>query len=200
MRRTEKKSGNNQPAPETCADWAQRNEFICVASHELKTPLTALKLQVEMAKRALDRDLTSVPPHKMRAIIDRTYKDTLRLVRLVDDMLDVTRIKTGRLNINREYFALQDFLEEFQERLQPDFRAGLSWRLNAPVMVHWDRFRIEQVLLNLISNAIRYGENSPVSVTASAGCGEVFLAVKDEGPGIPISQQKKLFHTYGIKS
>lgn len=176
---------------------ATKNEFISIASHELKTPLTALKLQVEMAKRDLDREELS--PEKFKKIIDRTHKDVLRLSRLVDDMLDVSRINTGKFNMNYEFFNLEDYIEEILNRSISgieNLEKLIHTNINAPVMVRWDRFRIEQVILNLFTNAIRYGENTDIHLTVTAGGGYAYIRVKDHGPGIPKKDHKKVFERY----
>lgn len=179
---------------------ATKNEFISIASHELKTPLTALQLQVEMAKRVLDMENSEgLSPEKVKAIIDRTHKDVLRLSRLVDDMLDVSRINTGKFNMSYEYFNLEDYIEEFLERATtglPNFTKLTKISVNAPVIVRWDRFRIEQVILNLFTNAIRYGGNSAIHFTVTAGGGYAYIKVKDHGPGIPKKDHKKIFERY----
>lgn len=177
-----------------------KNDFISIASHELKTPLTALKLQVEMAKRTLDmQDSEGLSQEKVRQIIDRTHKDVLRLSRLVDDMLDVSRINTGKFNMIFEFFNLEEFFEQFLNRATTgleNFENLLTVIVNAPVMVKWDRFRIEQVILNILTNAIRYGNNTPIHLTVTSGGGYAYIKIKDHGPGISKENHKKIFERY----
>lgn len=177
---------------------AAKNEFISIASHELKTPLTALKLQVEMAKKSLEQNLTALPPEKMKSIMNRTHQDIARLSRLVDDMLDVSRINTGRFTMNYEFFELGEFFDSLVERTftNENDRKKISMKINAPELVKWDRIRIEQVMINLLTNALRYGENSPIEVTVTSGGGYAYIEVRDYGPGIPPENQQKIFERY----
>lgn len=173
------------------------NDVLSIASHELKTPLTALKLQVEMVKREMDNHPeTPIPTHKMKSIINRTHQDVLRLARLVDDMLDSSRIGVGQFSLNLDYFNLQDFIDEFKVRVGT-LNREIFFHSHCPGLVHWDKYRVEQVLLNLITNAIRYGENSPISVQVKIGGGHAYIEVKDLGPGIPKNIQKLIFRKYG---
>lgn len=175
------------------ASLAQRNEFICTASHELKTPLAALMLQMEMAKRA-----PFITPEKMSRIIDNTHKDVLRLKRLVDDMLDVSRIVSGKLSMEFEIFQLDEFMQELIERLSPAFnQAGkIKLILNAPVQVNWDRFRIEQVVTNLLTNACRYGEGAVVEIETTCHQESASLVVRDFGIGIAEENLSKIFELF----
>lgn len=177
---------------------AAKNEFISIASHELKTPLTALKLQVEMARKSLEENLTGLSPEKMKSIMTRAHQDIARLSRLVDDMLDVSRINTGRFTMNFEFFELGGFFDSLVERTfsNESDRKKITMKINAPELVKWDKIRIEQVMINLLTNALRYGENSPINVNVTTGGGYAYIEVKDHGPGIPLEKQKKIFERY----
>jgi PAS domain S-box-containing protein len=172
---------------------AQRNEFISTASHELKTPLAALMLQMEMAKRA-----SNLTPEKVSKILDNTHRDVLRLKRLVDDMLDVSRIASGKLSMDFEFFHLDDFMEELLERMAPAFPGfdKVKICLNAPVIVHWDRFRIEQVVMNLLTNAFRYGEDQNISIHTKMAGNRASIVVKDFGMGIAKENLNKIFERF----
>lgn len=172
---------------------AQRTEFISTASHELKTPLAALMLQMEMAKRA-----SSLSPEKVSKILDNTHRDVLRLKRLVDDMLDVSRIASGKLSMDFEFFHLDEFMEELLERMAPAFPGfdKVKINLNAPVMVHWDRFRIEQVVMNLLTNAFRYGEDQNISIHTKMAGNRASIVVKDFGMGIAKENLNKIFERF----
>src|SRR5690606_23277449 len=178
----------------------ERTEFLSVASHELKMPLTALKLQVQMAKKKIDSEGPSaLPPLKVQHLIERANRDLLRLSRLVDDMLDVSRISTGKLSLRHEYFNLNEFLEEFIERFSsahPNFHELVTVKIAAPALVNWDRYRIEQVLTNLLSNAFLYGNGSSIEVYATTGGSMAYIGINDHGPGIPVRLQRKIFQRY----
>lgn len=173
---------------------AMKNEFICVASHELKTPLTALMLQVEMAKKFMDaHGIEAISPKKMQNLINRTHQDVLRLSRLVDDMMDVSRIHSGKFSMNYEFFNLEDYMEELKNRITSD---KIRWKVNAPILVKWDRFRIEQVLVNLISNAERHAKDSDVDINVGIGGTHVYMSVQDYGPGISPEIHEKIFERF----
>lgn len=173
---------------------ALKNEFICVASHELKTPLTSLMLQVEMVKRFMDHHgADAISPVKVKSLINRTHQDVLRLSRLVDDMLDISRINSGKFTMNYEYFNLEEFMDDFLDKVA---YSQIRKKINAPILVKWDKFRIEQVMLNLLNNAIRYGEDSQIDVEVSVGDNLAFITIRDYGPGIPMEMQKKIFERF----
>jgi signal transduction histidine kinase len=98
-----------------------------------------------------------------------------------------------------EYFHLEEFIEEFLARAYTgpeNFEKLLTVTINAPVMVKWDRFRIEQVILNLLTNAVRHGNNSAIHLNVTTGGGYMYIKVKDHGPGIPKANHKKIFERY----
>lgn len=174
---------------------ALKNEFICVASHELKTPLTALMLQVEMAKKFIDtHGIEAISPKRMQSLINRTHQDVLRLSRLVDDMMDVSRIHSGKFSMNYEFFNLEDFMEDLKNRISSDKK--IMWKVHAPVLVKWDRYRIEQVILNLINNAEKHASASDIDINVGMGGGNVYISVRDYGPGIPREIHEKIFERF----
>lgn len=179
---------------------SKKNEFMSLASHELKTPLTALRLQLELAKRIMDlQGVEALGPEKMKTFIDRSYRDVQKLSRLVEDMLDVSHLADNSMAMIFEYFNLEDLLDTIIERASQkmkELRMNLKVKINAPVMVKWDSFRFEQVLVNLLSNAILYGNNSEIELNVSAGGGYVYIAVKDHGRGISQEKQKNIFNKF----
>lgn len=177
-----------------------RNEFISIASHELKTPLTALRLQVELAKKLMDQQgPEALGPEKLKTFIDRSYRDVQKLSRLVEDMFDVSNLAQNNMPMNFEYFNLEELLDDIIGRAtqkMKELKMQLKVEINAPVMVRWDSFRVEQVLFNLLSNAILYGRNSQIEFKAATGGGYVYLSVKDMGQGISREKQKDIFNKY----
>lgn len=177
-----------------------KSEFLSIASHELKTPLTGLKLQADLAKRAIDKQgPEALSPVKIKQIIDNFHSDINRLKRLVDDMLDISRINTGKLSMNLEFFNCDEFMEEVVNRLRlnfPQFDEQVKINLNSPVMVYWDRLRIEQVITNLISNAFTHGEGSPIELTTTYHGSSIGIEVADAGPGIPQDIQDRIFERF----
>ena len=166
-----------------------RDEFISIASHELKTPLTTLKLQLELAQKA-ETDPTALLGCERQ--VDRVTK-------FVDELLDVSRVVAGQLVLEPETINLSDVARELVERFKNEFRAGGSEvRLNIEPGVKgtWDRFRIEQVISNLITNAIKYGRSKPIVVSVSRENRLAVVSVRDHGIGIAKEHQNRIFERF----
>jgi PAS domain S-box-containing protein len=171
-----------------------RDEFLSIASHELKTPLTALQLQLQsIHDRAAAKD--DNPTQK----IDRAMRAGDRLAQLIEALLNVSRIATGQLKLNLESFDLAEGAREVVERLRDGAtRAGcdLSLTVDGPLIGQWDRLRIEPILMNLISNSIKYAAGKPIQVSTIRADGEAVLEVRDKGPGIPESELSRIFERF----
>ena len=174
-----------------------RDEFLSIASHELKTPLSSLKLQVQLNQRQLSRgEPGSVDPEKYRQFLDRTERQVQRLDRLIEDMLDVGRIQDGRLPVEFDTFNLSDLLTEAVERMHGEAAAVDSELLTeiAPGLeIRGDRFRLEQVFVNLISNALKYAHGTSIRVTAERLADSVRVRVIDRGMGIAPENHERIF-------
>ena len=178
-----------------------RDEFLSIASHELKTPLTSLKLQAQLFQRAVKKgDERVFEKERVTQIVEQTDKQASRLTRLVDDMLDVARIRSGKLNVEREEFNLCDVVNESIERLKSQFgtsgKAIPEMQGECEAVGCWDRLRLEQVITNLFTNAIRYGKGMPVKVHVEDLKEFVLLSVKDQGIGIAKEAQGKIFDRF----
>lgn len=173
-----------------------RDEFLSIASHELKTPLTALKLQLASMRRAMLKDPTL---EKLAPKLDGANQQTERLERLVDDLLDITRIRLGRLSLNREEIDLAEVVrravEDVQEQLQQT-RTAVSIRTSGNTTAYLDPFRAEQIVGNLLSNALRYGRGKPVEISVEGEGDLVRLKVLDYGIGIPRKHQARIFERF----
>lgn len=179
-----------------------RDEFLSVASHELKTPLTAMKLQAQIIQRDIERDNPRVyQKEKIVRFYDQTFKQVNRLNRLVDDMLDVSKIQLGKLRFRKEPTDLKLLLKEVMERMDSYFKNSQS---GVPSIEYkgsdfhgnWDSFRIEQVMNNLFTNAIRYGNGKPFSVSLEGTLEHVIFSVTDHGQGIGPKDQKIIFEQF----
>lgn len=175
-----------------------RNRFISIAGHELRTPITVLRLQLSMAKRKFEGDPGAVTSAETSRLLDQLNRQVERLAPLVDDMLDASRIQSGKLRIQPEPFDLASLVDDVVDRFLPLLReAGCHAEVDcaAGAVGEWDRFRIEQVVCNLLSNAARYGGGC---VRASLRCleDEVELRVSDQGPGIPTEHQQRIFQPF----
>lgn len=170
-----------------------REDFLAVAGHELKTPLAALLMHLESLGRA--RKAGSLPEN-LDQRLEKARGSALRLGRLIDQLLDVSRIAAGRLELERERFELDVLLVEVVERFAVQAeRAGCTLSLvkSASSCGLWDRARIDQVLSNLLSNAIKYGAGKPIDVELWEEGGEAIVRVTDRGIGIEADQQQRIF-------
>lgn len=174
-----------------------RDEFLSIASHELKTPLTSIKLQVQMIRRNLFNE--QIEPDKVQHMLDQADRSVDRITRLVDDMLDISRLATGKLKIQVEEFDIAEFLQDVVDRLGPLLHeAGSELHFDRPEAFNgvWDRFRMEQVVTNLLTNAARYGEGKPVTVKCVCASDSVTISVKDEGRGISEEDIQRIFQKF----
>jgi PAS domain S-box-containing protein len=174
-----------------------RDEFLSIASHELRTPLTSLKLQTQMTKRSLEKEgPAALGPERIQKLVSNFDRQIDRITRLVEDMLDISRISTGKLTIAREQVNLCDLLRDLVERHAPLFeekQVQVSLQCEGLIIGHWDQFRIEQVVSNLLTNAARYGESRPVEITAAREGEFAVLRVVDHGRGIAAENQERIF-------
>src|SRR5690606_38586960 len=141
-----------------------RDDFLSIASHELKTPLTTLKLQLQRMQRLVQ---TNPADPALLPLLDSVTRQSQRLHALIDELLDVSRITTHRILLDAEALDLAELAQEAVERLrEPAARAGspVSLEVRGDVSGRWDRIRIEQVLGNLVANAIKYGNGAPIDV------------------------------------
>jgi predicted ATPase/signal transduction histidine kinase/tRNA A-37 threonylcarbamoyl transferase component Bud32 len=178
-----------------------RDEFLSIASHELKTPLTSIQLQSQVIKRRLAKgDASALSPEALVKLVEQTDRQTARLARLVDEMLDVSRINAGRFTLYMERHDLATLVRETADRCELVIsQAGSKVTVDTPgpIMCQLDTFRMEQVVLNLLTNAARYGEGKPIEVTVRAepgGCAEI--AVRDHGRGIAGDNQSRIFERF----
>lgn len=177
-----------------------RDEFMSVASHELKTPLTTLKLHHQLFRRILKKvGDGEVPKPEVERLVQQSERQMTRLTRLVEDMLDIARIQSGKLTVTRERVGLSDLVRDVVGRLDPILRQEDI----APELVceeniegSFDAFRIEQVVTNLLTNAMRYGEHRPVQVSLAKHGQKALITVKDLGRGIEASAQKRIFDRF----
>ena len=176
----------------------QRDELLSVASHELKTPLTALNLAVEGLARDARRGAVSVGERGMDRIV-RAEKQVHRLAALLDQLLDFSRLSLGRMSIETSDVDLGALVEEVTGR----FRDLALARTRKPVEVRglhrllgrWDRDRLDQVITNLVSNALKYGAGKPVWVSLEQA--EVArLRVLDDGIGIDPADHQRIFERF----
>jgi len=173
-----------------------RDEFLSIASHELKTPLTPLSLKLQMLGRELRKQPDSALKRSVEDYVATGSRQVKKLSELVSDLLDVTRISGGKLRLEFEDVDLATLVREVVTRHEPEAaRLGstLQQDIQGTVMGHWDRLRLEQVVTNLVDNAIKYGAGKPVRVQVQVGESRAQLQVRDEGIGIAPEYLPRIF-------
>lgn len=190
----------NQTQEELHRSLRMRDEFMSLVAHELRTPLNTLFLEAQMRSLQLKRGtLASIKPEQLEVMIRRDERQIKAMIRLIDDMLDVSRMRSGQLSIRPAQVQLMDLLERVVSDLSLQASATgckLSLQPHPPVQGCWDEFRIEQVVVNLLTNALRYGGGQPVEVSVQHAGGTVRIDVRDEGKGIAPSDLERIFEPY----
>lgn len=177
-----------------------RDDFLSVASHELRTPLTSLRLQVDLLRRMFQNP-TSDPLGTAKATtrLDAADRQLKRLGALLDNLLDVSRIRTGKLDFDLARGDLAAVAEDLVARFADEAKQSgveLTARLEEPAPGRFDRIRMEQVVSNLIANALRYGQGSPVQVSLRQQDDQLRLEVRDGGPGVPEVERERIFQRF----
>ncbi|MBA3539855.1 MAG: HAMP domain-containing histidine kinase [Deltaproteobacteria bacterium] len=169
-----------------------RDEFLAIVSHELKTPLTSVQLQLESVRMRLgDTD------PQLATMVSRACEGGERLAQMIEMLLDVS--SPGALQLTPETFdlanAMQDVLARFQSRAA---KAGcvIVSDLHTPVLGCWDRARVAQAVTNLLTNAIKFAPRAPIEVALSCRDDEAVLEVRDQGPGVDARDQNRIFHRF----
>jgi PAS domain S-box-containing protein len=175
-----------------------RDEFLSVAAHELKTPLTSLKLQLNLLARAVAGP-EGKPSLPLDARLQAAHRQIARLNALNDSLLDVSRMNSGRFSLEHQPVDLSQLVRECVERLEAEFeRAGcaVSLDLQSEVVGSWDPLRLEQVVVNLLTNAAKYGAGKPIELRLRAVGGWVSFSVKDLGIGIAPEALTRIFRKF----
>ncbi|MCY1021271.1 PAS domain S-box protein [Pyxidicoccus sp. MSG2] len=175
-----------------------REEFLQVASHELKTPLTPLSLKLQMLARSAD----SLPRERFPRLssdLEMMRQQVHRLSSLMDELLDISRINSGRFSLTLEVVDLCALVRDSASRFEPEVhRLGgrLVVDVPEPLVGVWDRQRLEQVMTNLLSNALKYGGGRPVRVRVWGEGNTACLEVRDEGIGIAPEALPRIFEKF----
>jgi signal transduction histidine kinase len=176
-----------------------REEFLSIASHELKTPLTTIKGYIQMLQRNLDRE--DISADRIKQTVRQLETQSSRIEALVSDLLDVSRIRQGRLELRPELMDLREtaqrVLARFEEAPERDESHEFMLIADGPVNGEWDPFRIDQVLSNMVSNALKYSTSGgTIRVTVFGNDDFAGFAVQDEGLGISRDGQINLFQPF----
>ncbi len=177
-----------------------RDDFMSIVAHEVRTPLNGLILETQLRKMHLARDnAAAFTMDKMHTMVDRDERQIKSLIRLIEDMLDVSRIRTGKLSIRPCRFDLVQLVNNLLQNFAPQVEAAessVTLTANQPVMGHWDEFRIEQVISNLLTNALRYGAKSQIDIRVYNQDGQAWVEVQDRGIGISEENQQRIFQQF----
>ncbi len=172
-----------------------RDSLISLASHELRTPLTSLQLRVQLlARNAREETLARERFTRDAASAEEQVR---RMARLVDDLLDISRIMSGRLRLDVEDVDLAVFVREVIDRYPEPQRDLVGLKVEGePIVGRWDRMRIDQIVSNLLSNAIKYGENNPIEISVGREADRARIIVRDHGVGIASADLPRIFERF----
>ncbi len=191
-----------------------RDEFLSIASHELKTPLTSISLQLQLLDRTIWKNVQENIPigpdenvaqvsgitlAKLAQQIRASGEQTQRLGHLLDELLDFTRVRLGRLILSPEKINLSEVIADVVERSNADFHlrgVDVAVDVDPSIEGNWDRMRMEQVVTNLLSNAFKYGKGKPIEVSLRREGGKVLLKISDHGIGIAPEMRRKIFERF----
>jgi signal transduction histidine kinase/tetratricopeptide (TPR) repeat protein len=178
-----------------------RDEFLAIASHELKTPLTALRLHLEKIQRSMGRSRPSAETtiETVTGGVEKISRQADRLTKLIDELLDVSRITAGHLTLQPESLDLARLLRDVVQRQGEEMKkAGCTVTLQAPPTLwgRWDALRVEQVMINLLTNALKYGPGKPIEVRLSNLPGAAQIEVQDQGIGLDPRDAARIFDRF----
>ncbi|MBC7397683.1 MAG: MASE1 domain-containing protein, partial [Bdellovibrionales bacterium] len=178
-----------------------REDFLTIASHELRTPITLLHMNLQRIQRVImKRPSPGEVESEILCSIKSSKVSSIHLVSMIDSLLDVSKLRTGKLELNRQSMSLLELIkgvvrsfEEFAEQHE----TKITLQVGEDLLVgEWDRERIEQVLMNLLSNAMKYGEKKEIRVSAKNQESKVEFSVQDQGLGIAEEMQTKIFERF----
>jgi PAS domain S-box-containing protein len=177
-----------------------RDEFLSIASHELKTPITSLKMQLQILQaRTKPGQTEGLSPERVAKAVDVSLRQVDRLTRLIEDLLDVARSQAKKMTFTFEPLDLEELVEEVVERYAAQLetaRCHVQILANEPVIGNFDRFRLDQVLVNLLTNAVKYAPGSKVTVSIKKVLNSAQIVVADDGPGIAEESRQRLFQRF----
>lgn len=175
-----------------------RDEFLNIASHELKTPLTSLQLQLQILMKNYHQE-PSLTSDKLLSMLDSSERQVKRLSQLINNLLDVSRISSKNLELVKETVNLIEVVNDVTSRFEQAISlSGSELRIvkQKKIIGYWDRFRIDQVITNLLSNALKYGQGKPITLDINLENDVALVKIKDRGIGIEESNLQKIFDRF----
>ena len=172
----------------------KKDEFISIASHELKTPMTSIKGYIQLLERSLDKN----DKETIRTRLHKVQNQIEKLNLLITDLLDISKIESGKLKFNKKYFAFDNLLDHIIEVMQqsnPHVRILKKGEFEADIYA--DEMRIEQVIINFITNAIKYApDGEEIHITTEMRGDDIYFSVRDFGIGMSQEHQQKVFEKF----
>lgn len=177
-----------------------RDQFFSMASHELKTPLSSLKLQTQIRCRNIAKgNISEFAPEKLAALCESDLKQVNRLAQLVERLLDISKLTSGSLDLDLETFDLRELAGDALKQMKPLLEQTgntLTFPDGEEVRGEWDRMRLTQVVTNLLANASKYAPGTPVQIRVSGDAHWARIEIKDDGPGISEKDQRRIFEPF----
>jgi signal transduction histidine kinase len=177
-----------------------RDEFLSMASHELKTPITPLNLQmqtfIELFESGKHKD---IDPSKLIRMLRTSQAQVDRLTRLIYDLVDVTKLTSKKLELQLAEADLRELVSKVIVDFETEIRKAkieINLHLAPDVKGSWDAFRIEQIIINLLTNALKYGNAKPVNIYVKKENDKAILEIHDNGIGIAPENQARIFDRY----
>lgn len=177
-----------------------RDDFMSLVAHELRTPLNTLHLEMQLRRLRLQRDdFSNFTKDDFEKMVERDSRQIQSMIRLINDMVDVSRANTGNLSIRPGTVNLTQLIhrivDDFAQQAQV---RGCCLQLDSVenIVGNWDEFRVEQIIVNLVTNALRYGGGKPVNLSLVISGENVEVHVQDQGEGIPLNEQQRIFEKF----
>jgi signal transduction histidine kinase len=177
-----------------------RDDFLSIASHELKTPLTSLKLQVQMLQKLAEKgEISSRAPDRLWNLMDSADRQIARMTNLIDNLMTASTLKSGAFHLEPESIEVGELVQWVVER-----NRNHPIISECPIQVHapdhafgfWDRRRVELALTNLLTNAATYGRGKPIEVSVSADTQRAQVCFRDSGIGIEEKDIRRIFNPF----
>ena len=175
-----------------------RDDFLSIASHDLRTPLTSIQLSMDLIIRSINKT-EEFPKDRLMPHLMRVSEQAKRLGQMLESLLDISKVRAGIVDLQLEPVDLGELARETLARYHDQVVAsGSEVHLSADseVIGHWDRLRLEQVIANLLSNAIKYGNGKPIELSVIADGDLARLVVRDRGVGIAEEQKSLIFKRF----
>lgn len=175
-----------------------RDNFLSMASHELRTPLTAMRFNLELLRARIEKQDFSAAENILE-LNTKSLEQADRINELIEDLFDVAKIHSGKLDFDLEKFDLSEFIKNYVMEVEQKFQevhSELELKIEPDVVGVWDKNRIEQAFSNLISNLFKYAPDVPVKISLETRGKWAFLSISDQGPGISKNKQEKIFERF----